>query len=146
MTHGKDITSIYLGLDATRLGSDSWEHQDSLTHFLPYEPSSFYLCPISQFKAFPPVRMPFPILRTPFVVLSEIISFLEPNQINARVSSHFYNIDGNVSGDFKFDGKLGPMKQLWIRSNGHWLTLNNLINFDVLFIRINGSPDSPSPI
>ncbi|PIC37157.1 hypothetical protein B9Z55_015884 [Caenorhabditis nigoni] len=34
--------------------------------------------------------MPFPILRTPFVVLSEIISFLEPNEI---VSASFCSKD-----------------------------------------------------
>ncbi|PIC37235.1 hypothetical protein B9Z55_015928 [Caenorhabditis nigoni] len=57
---------------------------------------------------------------------------------NARFSLYF-NLDYNVSDNFKFDGKLGPMKQLWIRSNGHWVTCDNLMNFDGLAIRIQGS-------
>ncbi|UMM30984.1 hypothetical protein L5515_012645 [Caenorhabditis briggsae] len=57
---------------------------------------------------------------------------------HARVSRYCI-IDDCVSDDFEFNGKLGPMRKLFIGSIGHWVTLNNLINFDVLFIRIQGS-------
>ncbi|PIC37158.1 hypothetical protein B9Z55_015884 [Caenorhabditis nigoni] len=57
---------------------------------------------------------------------------------NARVPL-FCTIDDNVSDDFKFNGKLGPMKQLFIRSYGHWVTLNNLMNFDSITIGVDGS-------
>ncbi|PIC37141.1 hypothetical protein B9Z55_015875 [Caenorhabditis nigoni] len=64
---------------------------------------------------------------------------------NARVS-YYCNIDGKVSDNFKFNGKVGPMRQLWIRSNGHWVTCDNLKNFDVLYIRIDGSRLSVSDL
>ncbi|CAO4375667.1 unnamed protein product [Caenorhabditis nigoni] len=57
---------------------------------------------------------------------------------NARVPL-FCTIDDNVSDNYKFNGKLGPMTQLFIRSKGHWVTLNNLMNFDSFLIRIEGS-------
>ncbi|CAR99879.1 Protein CBG26516 [Caenorhabditis briggsae] len=31
------------------------------------------------------------------------------------------------------------MKQLWIRSNGHWVTCDNLMNFDCCYILIERS-------
>ncbi|CAO4374927.1 unnamed protein product [Caenorhabditis nigoni] len=55
-------------------------------------------------------------------------------------------IDENVSDSFKFNGEMGPMKQLYIHSKGHWVTLNNLINFNVLFISIKGSRLSVSDL
>ncbi|PIC37105.1 hypothetical protein B9Z55_015854 [Caenorhabditis nigoni] len=53
--------------------------------------------------------------------------------------SHYCAIGDNVSDDFKFDGKLGPMKQLYISSKGHWVTCDNLKNFDCRDIGIQGS-------
>ncbi|CAO4375664.1 unnamed protein product [Caenorhabditis nigoni] len=57
---------------------------------------------------------------------------------NARASL-YCNFDVNVSNNYKFNGKLGPMRQLWFRSNGHWVTLNNLMNFDFITIGVDGS-------
>ncbi|CAO4375642.1 unnamed protein product [Caenorhabditis nigoni] len=57
---------------------------------------------------------------------------------NAR-ASQYCNIGCNVSDSFKFNGKLGPMKQLYIHSKGHWVTCDNLMNFDCLYIGIGGS-------
>ncbi|PIC37138.1 hypothetical protein B9Z55_015873 [Caenorhabditis nigoni] len=64
---------------------------------------------------------------------------------NAR-ASNYCSIEGSVSDNFKFDGELGPMSQLWIRSNGHWITLNNLINFDSIEITVRGSRLSVSDL
>ncbi|PIC37233.1 hypothetical protein B9Z55_015926 [Caenorhabditis nigoni] len=64
---------------------------------------------------------------------------------NARFSL-YCNIDGNVSDNFKFNGKLGPMRQLWIKSNGHWVTCDNLMNFDSITILIEGSRLSVSDL
>ncbi|CAO4375666.1 unnamed protein product [Caenorhabditis nigoni] len=44
--------------------------------------------------------MPFPILRTPFVVLSEIISFLEPNEI-VTASYCSKNLKGLLKNNFR---------------------------------------------
>ncbi|PIC36026.1 hypothetical protein B9Z55_015180 [Caenorhabditis nigoni] len=82
--------------------------------------------------------MPFPILRTPVVVISEIISILEPNEINARASGYIILRD-IVSDNFRFDGKLGPANHLFIGSYGHWVTPNNLMNFDFIKIIIEES-------
>ncbi|CAO4375705.1 unnamed protein product [Caenorhabditis nigoni] len=62
---------------------------------------------------------------------------------NARVS-HYCTIDGNVSDNFKFNEKLGPMKQLNMLSNGHWVTCENLMDFDCCMICIDGSRLSAS--
>ncbi|ULT97793.1 hypothetical protein L3Y34_005551 [Caenorhabditis briggsae] len=62
----------------------------------------------------------------------------QKNPKNTRVSRYCI-IDDYVSDDFKFNGELGPMKQLWIRSNGHWVTCDNLMNFDCCYILIERS-------
>ncbi|CAO4375662.1 unnamed protein product [Caenorhabditis nigoni] len=64
---------------------------------------------------------------------------------NSR-ASNFCSIEGSVSDNFKFDGKLGPMRQLYFPSNGHWITLNNLINFDSIEITVRGSRLSVSDL
>ncbi|CAO4378624.1 unnamed protein product [Caenorhabditis nigoni] len=48
---------------------------------------------------------------------------------NAR-ASEYYTLSGNVSDNYRFDGILGPANHLSISSNGHWATLDNLMNFD----------------
>ncbi|PIC42120.1 hypothetical protein B9Z55_009299 [Caenorhabditis nigoni] len=57
---------------------------------------------------------------------------------NARASD-YYNVEDVVSNTFQFDGKLGPMKQLYIPSEGQWVTLNNLINFNANHIVVRDS-------
>ncbi|PIC30758.1 hypothetical protein B9Z55_021895 [Caenorhabditis nigoni] len=64
---------------------------------------------------------------------------------NARASDCLTVID-NVSDHFRFDGKLGPMEQLWICSYGHWVTIDNLMNFDFIKIGIIGSRISVSDL
>ncbi|CAO4375762.1 unnamed protein product [Caenorhabditis nigoni] len=60
--------------------------------------------------------------------------------------SHYCKIDVNVSDNFQFNGKLGPMKELNMRSCGHWVTLNNLMNFDVMKIVVPRSRLSVSDL
>ncbi|CAO4374940.1 unnamed protein product [Caenorhabditis nigoni] len=55
-------------------------------------------------------------------------------------------IDGKVSDNYKFNGKLGPTKKFWIRSCGHWVSIDNLMNFDVITIGIIGSRLSVSDV
>ncbi|CAO4375704.1 unnamed protein product [Caenorhabditis nigoni] len=57
---------------------------------------------------------------------------------NARIS-HYCKIYHDVSNNFKFNGKLGPLRRLIVRSYGHWVTLENLMNFDSHSILITGS-------
>ncbi|PIC42275.1 hypothetical protein B9Z55_009403 [Caenorhabditis nigoni] len=57
---------------------------------------------------------------------------------NARASD-YYNLGDTVSDTFRFDGKMGPMKELYFPVRGHWVTLNNLINFDASHIVVRGS-------
>ncbi|PIC37152.1 hypothetical protein B9Z55_015882 [Caenorhabditis nigoni] len=64
---------------------------------------------------------------------------------NAR-ASNYCCIEASVSDNFKFDGKLGPMRELYIRSNGHWITLNNIINFDSIEIVVRESRISVSDL
>ncbi|CAO4375654.1 unnamed protein product [Caenorhabditis nigoni] len=52
---------------------------------------------------------------------------------NARASEHCI-LKSKFSEHFRFDGKLGPVNHLLIEPFGHWVTLNNLINFDALSI------------
>ncbi|PIC37162.1 hypothetical protein B9Z55_015886 [Caenorhabditis nigoni] len=49
------------------------------------------------------------------------------------------NMDEKVSDNFRFDGEMGPMRQLWINFSGHWVTLNNLINIDAISIVVRES-------
>ncbi|PIC37169.1 hypothetical protein B9Z55_015891 [Caenorhabditis nigoni] len=64
---------------------------------------------------------------------------------NARASDNCA-IEGSVSENFRFNGNLGPMRRLYILKNGHWVTLNNLIDFDVMSIFVKGSRISVSDI
>ncbi|CAO4375530.1 unnamed protein product [Caenorhabditis nigoni] len=52
---------------------------------------------------------------------------------NARASK-FCIGEGNVSDNYRFDGKLGPANRLSIDPNGHWVTLDNLMNFDFVSV------------
>ncbi|CAO4375546.1 unnamed protein product [Caenorhabditis nigoni] len=54
---------------------------------------------------------------------------------NAR-ASEYYTLSGNVSDNYRFDGILGPANYLSISSNGHWVTLDNLMNFDFASIYV----------
>ncbi|CAO4375545.1 unnamed protein product [Caenorhabditis nigoni] len=55
---------------------------------------------------------------------------------NAR-ASEYYTLAGNVSHNYRFDGKLGPATHFLIDMNGHWVTLDNLMNFNFLSIFVN---------
>ncbi|CAO4375098.1 unnamed protein product [Caenorhabditis nigoni] len=57
---------------------------------------------------------------------------------NARASD-YYIIKDNVSDNFRFDEKLGPANHLCVDSYGHWITLDNLKNFDFVNIFIDES-------
>ncbi|CAO4375816.1 unnamed protein product [Caenorhabditis nigoni] len=57
-----------------------------------------------------------------------------------------YIIKEFVSDNFRFDGKLGPANNLLIYVYGHWVTLDNLMNFDFIKIVINESRLSVSDI
>ncbi|PIC33187.1 hypothetical protein B9Z55_013260 [Caenorhabditis nigoni] len=57
---------------------------------------------------------------------------------NVRASD-CYVFKNIVSDSFRFDGKLGPAYHLLINSNGNWVTLNNLMNFDFMKIIIEKS-------
>ncbi|CAP32636.1 Protein CBG13925 [Caenorhabditis briggsae] len=54
------------------------------------------------------------------------------------------SIRDNVSDHFRFDGKLGPAEHLVIQPYGHWVTINNLMNYDFNNILITGSSLSVS--
>ncbi|CAO4375703.1 unnamed protein product [Caenorhabditis nigoni] len=54
---------------------------------------------------------------------------------NAR-ASEYWILKGNVSDHFRFNGKLGTVNYLVIEPFGHWVTLDNLINFDAISIFI----------
>ncbi|PIC44323.1 hypothetical protein B9Z55_004727 [Caenorhabditis nigoni] len=57
-----------------------------------------------------------------------------------------YIFKHHVSENFRFDGKLGPGEELSICSNGHWVTLDNLINFDFNEIAVQNSRISVSDL
>ncbi|PIC31557.1 hypothetical protein B9Z55_012221 [Caenorhabditis nigoni] len=54
-------------------------------------------------------------------------------------SSDFIGINENVSDNYRFNGKLGPVKELAISRNGYWVTCDNLMNFDAIEIYIGRS-------
>ncbi|PIC36993.1 hypothetical protein B9Z55_015786 [Caenorhabditis nigoni] len=64
---------------------------------------------------------------------------------NARASDYII-LDDMVPDNYRFDGILGPVNHLSIDSDGHWVTLDNLINFDIVKIKINGSRLSASDV
>ncbi|PIC14460.1 hypothetical protein B9Z55_026769 [Caenorhabditis nigoni] len=51
-----------------------------------------------------------------------------------------------VSDNFRFDGKLGPANHMLIGPYGHWVTLSNFVNFDVISIVVNRCSLSVSDI
>ncbi|PIC36988.1 hypothetical protein B9Z55_015784 [Caenorhabditis nigoni] len=57
---------------------------------------------------------------------------------NARASDYIV-LEDMVPVHFQFDGILGPVNHLLIKPNGHWLTLDNLMNFDFVKIKVRGS-------
>ncbi|PIC36029.1 hypothetical protein B9Z55_015181 [Caenorhabditis nigoni] len=61
-------------------------------------------------------------------------------------ASDSYILDEFVSEKFRSDGKLGPANHLLIDSYGHWVTLENLMNFDFIKIVINESRLSVSDV
>ncbi|PIC32017.1 hypothetical protein B9Z55_012512 [Caenorhabditis nigoni] len=54
-------------------------------------------------------------------------------------SSDFIGINEDVSDNYRFNGKLGPVKELAISRNGYWVTCDNLMNFDAIAIYIGRS-------
>ncbi|PIC54981.1 hypothetical protein B9Z55_000448 [Caenorhabditis nigoni] len=61
-------------------------------------------------------------------------------------ATDYYKLRDKVSDNFRFDGKLGPAIQLSIHSNGHWVTLDNLKNFDFMRIEVEESRLSVSDL
>ncbi|PIC54942.1 hypothetical protein B9Z55_000423 [Caenorhabditis nigoni] len=61
-------------------------------------------------------------------------------------AADYYKLRDNVSDNFRFDGKLGPGEELSIDSNGHWVTLDNLMNFDFIRIEVKESRISVSDL
>ncbi|CAO4359947.1 unnamed protein product [Caenorhabditis nigoni] len=61
-------------------------------------------------------------------------------------ASGYYKLREHVSDNFRFDGKLGPAIDLSIHSNGHWVTLDNLMNFDFIQIIVKESRISVSDL
>ncbi|PIC31551.1 hypothetical protein B9Z55_012218 [Caenorhabditis nigoni] len=57
---------------------------------------------------------------------------------NVRASDYIA-IDEYVSDNYRFNGKLGPVKILILWRNGHWVTCDNLMNFDAMDIHIGDS-------
>ncbi|CAO4372171.1 unnamed protein product [Caenorhabditis nigoni] len=57
---------------------------------------------------------------------------------NARCSD-LLSINEYVSDNFRFNGKLGPLKEVFLSPNGHWVTCDNLMNFDAIDIYIGCS-------
>ncbi|PIC13510.1 hypothetical protein B9Z55_027637 [Caenorhabditis nigoni] len=64
---------------------------------------------------------------------------------NARVSRNIV-LEDVFPVNYRFDGILGPAINLTIDSNGHWVTLDNLKNFDFVKIKVKGSTISASDV
>ncbi|PIC36444.1 hypothetical protein B9Z55_015433 [Caenorhabditis nigoni] len=56
---------------------------------------------------------------------------------NARASDYFV-LNDMFPVNYRFDGILGPVNHLLI-SHGHWVTLDNLMTFDFIKIKVRGS-------
>ncbi|PIC36947.1 hypothetical protein B9Z55_015758 [Caenorhabditis nigoni] len=56
---------------------------------------------------------------------------------NTRASEQ-YTLAGTVSDNYRFEGKLVPGNHFLIYSDGHWVTLDNLMNFDFASIVVTG--------
>ncbi|CAO4372302.1 unnamed protein product [Caenorhabditis nigoni] len=57
---------------------------------------------------------------------------------NVRASDYIA-IDEYVSDNYRFNGKLGPVKVLYLWRNGHFVTCDNLMNFDAITIYLGNS-------
>ncbi|PIC36031.1 hypothetical protein B9Z55_015182 [Caenorhabditis nigoni] len=66
--------------------------------------------------------------------------------LRKAIASDCYILKGNFSDNFRFDGKLGPANHLLVYSNGHWVTPQNLMNFDFIIIVIEKSRISISDL
>ncbi|PIC37300.1 hypothetical protein B9Z55_015977 [Caenorhabditis nigoni] len=51
-------------------------------------------------------------------------------------ASDWLLIEDNFSDNFRFNGKLGPADTLVISPSGHWVTIDNLMNFDFINILV----------
>ncbi|PIC54912.1 hypothetical protein B9Z55_000404 [Caenorhabditis nigoni] len=56
-----------------------------------------------------------------------------------KCASDYYIFEESASVNFRFDGKLGPGEQVSFYSDGHWVTLDNLMNFDFMRILVEKS-------
>ncbi|PIC37427.1 hypothetical protein B9Z55_016060 [Caenorhabditis nigoni] len=63
---------------------------------------------------------------------------------NARAER--YILCNEVSENFRFNGKLGPMQYLLTPGCGYWVTVDNLMNFDSINIKIEGCKLSVSDL
>ncbi|PIC36025.1 hypothetical protein B9Z55_015179 [Caenorhabditis nigoni] len=68
------------------------------------------------------------------------------NVLRKALASDYIILKDIVSDTYRFDGKLGPAGLLFIESYGHWVTLDNLINFDFIEIMIDESRLSVSDL
>ncbi|PIC54941.1 hypothetical protein B9Z55_000422 [Caenorhabditis nigoni] len=59
--------------------------------------------------------------------------------LGVKCASDYYIFEESASVNFRFDGQLGPGEHLSIDSNGHWVTLDNLMNFDFIQIVVEKS-------
>ncbi|PIC36949.1 hypothetical protein B9Z55_015759 [Caenorhabditis nigoni] len=84
----------------------------------------------------------FKLLNTPKSNSNAVLNYVLRN---ARASD-FIVLDDMVPDNFQFDGILGPVNHLLIRSHGHWVTLDNLMTFDFTKIIVNGSRISASDV
>ncbi|CAO4375815.1 unnamed protein product [Caenorhabditis nigoni] len=57
---------------------------------------------------------------------------------NGRFSDWLF-IEDNFSDNIRFNGKLGPAGSLLISPSSHWVTIDNLMNFDFINMGIRGS-------
>ncbi|PIC14106.1 hypothetical protein B9Z55_027384 [Caenorhabditis nigoni] len=64
---------------------------------------------------------------------------------NARVSRNIV-LEDVFPVNYQFDGILGPANNLIIESDGHWVTLDNLMNFDFVKIKVKRSTISASDL
>ncbi|CAO4375575.1 unnamed protein product [Caenorhabditis nigoni] len=54
-------------------------------------------------------------------------------------ASEYIVLEDMIPVNYRFDGILGPVNHLLIRSNGHWVTLDNLMNFNFIKIIVKES-------
>ncbi|CAO4362650.1 unnamed protein product [Caenorhabditis nigoni] len=61
-------------------------------------------------------------------------------------ASEYCTLEDMFPVNFRFDGKLGPVNRLLIDSYGHWVTLDNLMNFEFTEIIVKRSRISASDL